>query len=348
MTCRQEGQSKAEELAAKDLRAELEEKERKHFLKAKGHSFEGAHDTGLGGGSLCGPGACITRWVRAWGHLPVQGLARCTGFAAQDESLPCLWCAEERQQDLRLLEDSSHAREGPARTLMPSAADADDEDDSDAASSSDDDDDDEVGRLVGLFVGLFWPPSKGPAAGRPTLQTGVGQPSSSLHRLCSRGVSDLFRGREAPAGPTGRRSQFQTQLLRQNPGAVPPQDEEAELLAELARIKAERAEEAAKAAAADAAAEAAAAQEEFLRGNPLLKDKLQVGRWWGGGEIATGGWLMRSLAGLAGPCGPAGPMRSRGGRRSVSPMPCSSLQQARRRRPRSLSLAHRERRARLP
>lgn len=221
MTCRQEGQSKAEELAAKDLRAELEEKERKHFLKAKGHSFEGAHGTGLGGGSLCGPGACITRWVRAWGHLPVQGLARCTGFAAQDESLPCLWCAEERQQDLRLLEDSSHAREGPARTLMPSAADADDEDDSDAASSSDDDDDDEVGRLVGLFVGLFWPPSKGPAAGRPTLQTGVGQPSSSLHRLCSRGVSDLFRGREAPAGPTGRRSQFQTQLLRQNPGAVP-------------------------------------------------------------------------------------------------------------------------------
>ncbi|KAL6785255.1 hypothetical protein ACKKBG_A03085 [Auxenochlorella protothecoides x Auxenochlorella symbiontica] len=140
---RQDGQSKAEELSQKDLRAELEEKERAHYLKNKIHTFE-----------------------------------------------------EEREDDLRLLQSASHAREEPPRTLIPKAADADDEDDSDAAGSSDDDDDDE--------------------------------------------------------------------------------DDEAELLAELARIKAERAEEAARKAAAEAAAAESVNQAELLRGNPLLKEKLQA------------------------------------------------------------------------
>lgn len=48
-------------------------------------------------------------------------------------------------------------------------------------------------------------------------------------------------------------------------------DEEAELLAELERIKQERAEEAAKAAAAEAAAEEKRLREEVSTGNPLLE-----------------------------------------------------------------------------
>ncbi|KAI8104392.1 hypothetical protein M9434_002950 [Picochlorum sp. BPE23] len=51
-------------------------------------------------------------------------------------------------------------------------------------------------------------------------------------------------------------------------------DEEAELLAELERIKQERAEEAAKAAAAEAAAEEKRLREEVSTGNPLLEEKL--------------------------------------------------------------------------
>ena len=58
---------------------------------------------------------------------------------------------------------------------------------------------------------------------------------------------------------------------------VPPtahaQDEEAELLAELARIKREREEEAAKRAAVEAAAAASNLQEELIRGNPLIIGK---------------------------------------------------------------------------
>lgn len=51
------------------------------------------------------------------------------------------------------------------------------------------------------------------------------------------------------------------------------QDEEAELLAELARIKKEREEEAAKRAAEEAAAAASNLQEELIRGNPLIIGK---------------------------------------------------------------------------
>lgn len=55
------------------------------------------------------------------------------------------------------------------------------------------------------------------------------------------------------------------------------EDEEAELLAELARIKAERAEEAARKAAEEAAKVSAVEEAALLGGNPLLKEKLQVG-----------------------------------------------------------------------
>lgn len=61
-----------------------------------------------------------------------------------------------------------------------------------------------------------------------------------------------------------------------SPPLLDYQDDEAELLAELARIKAERAEEAARKAAAEAAAAESVNQAELLRGNPLLKEKLQV------------------------------------------------------------------------
>jgi protein CWC15 len=51
------------------------------------------------------------------------------------------------------------------------------------------------------------------------------------------------------------------------------QDDEAELLAELARIKKEREEEARKRAAEEAAAAASNRQAELTRGNPLIASK---------------------------------------------------------------------------
>lgn len=48
------------------------------------------------------------------------------------------------------------------------------------------------------------------------------------------------------------------------------QDEEAELLAELERIKKERAAEAARKAAEEAASAEASAKDELIRGNPLI------------------------------------------------------------------------------
>ena len=67
------------------------------------------------------------------------------------------------------------------------------------------------------------------------------------------------------------------------PACVYLQDDEAELLAELDRIKRERAEEAAKAAAEAAAKRSAEEQAELIRGNPLLQEKLaaQGGRLGG-------------------------------------------------------------------
>lgn len=52
------------------------------------------------------------------------------------------------------------------------------------------------------------------------------------------------------------------------------QDDEAELLAELERIKRERAEEAGRKAAEAAARAEAEEQAELVRGNPLLQEKL--------------------------------------------------------------------------
>lgn len=67
------------------------------------------------------------------------------------------------------------------------------------------------------------------------------------------------------------------------------EDEEAELLAELARIKAERAEEAARKAAEEAAKVSAVEEAALLGGNPLLKEKLQVGHGMDGHRPGTGG-----------------------------------------------------------
>ncbi len=55
------------------------------------------------------------------------------------------------------------------------------------------------------------------------------------------------------------------------------QDEEAELLAELARIKKEREQEAAKKAAEEAAAAQSSLQQELVRGNPLIAGKFAGG-----------------------------------------------------------------------
>ena len=56
-------------------------------------------------------------------------------------------------------------------------------------------------------------------------------------------------------------------------GFLVGQDEEAELLAELERIKKEREAAAAKRAAEEASAEASRMQTEFIRGNPLIVGK---------------------------------------------------------------------------
>ncbi len=55
------------------------------------------------------------------------------------------------------------------------------------------------------------------------------------------------------------------------------QDEEAELLAELARIKKEREQEAAKKAAEEAAVAQSSLQQELVRGNPLIAGKFAGG-----------------------------------------------------------------------
>jgi hypothetical protein len=65
------------------------------------------------------------------------------------------------------------------------------------------------------------------------------------------------------------------------------QDDEAELLAELERIKRERAEEAAKAAAEAAAKRSAEEQAELIRGNPLLQEKLAAQGARSGGSQLT-------------------------------------------------------------
>ena len=80
------------------------------------------------------------------------------------------------------------------------------------------------------------------------------------------------------------------------------EDEEAELLAELARIKAERAEEAARKAAEEAAKVSAVEEAALLGGNPLLKEKLQVGLgmdWWKPGAWRSRCYMvLRSLSTL--------------------------------------------------
>ncbi len=90
------------------------------------------------------------------------------------------------------------------------------------------------------------------------------------------------------------------------------QDEEAELLAELARIKRERAEEAARKAAEEVAANAEREEAELIKGNPLLEGKLAGGeceggvecvrRWFGKGEGGRGVECRVRMGDLRGPC----------------------------------------------
>ena len=75
-------------------------------------------------------------------------------------------------------------------------------------------------------------------------------------------------------------------------------DDEAELLAELQRIKAERAEEAARKAAQEAAAREAAEEAELVRGNPLLQEKLAAQGGGAGGRGGRGGHKSDVFAGL--------------------------------------------------
>jgi hypothetical protein len=185
--CRQPGQNSVEDLQKDDLRAKLEEKERKHYLKTKSTNFE-----------------------------------------------------EEREEDLRLLEAAAAPDSGGGgggRTLVPKAIDADDEDDADESDSSGDDD--EVGRCAAGCAAAGW--AAGSAAVRAAWQQGC-----------------LLLGHHR----------------RPCNHALPQDDDEAELLAELERIKKERAEEAARKAAEAAAKADAEQQAELLRGNPLLQEKL--------------------------------------------------------------------------
>lgn len=131
--CRQEGQSKAEELSKKTLRAELEERERKYFVKSKGHSFEG-----IGWGNEC----LLLGWDGRQGELYCR-------------HGPSRSLTAEREEDLRLLESSSHSQTAQAPRLIPRAADADDADDDDSASESEDDDVSE-GWTAGLLQSYYW------------------------------------------------------------------------------------------------------------------------------------------------------------------------------------------------
>lgn len=118
---RQEGQQTTEEIAQRDLRTQLEEKERKHFAKAKGINFEGEQ------------AACGQRWhaVHCAARVGSSLTATCT---------PAF--TEERKKDLLLLEQGAgEAAGGKApKALVPKAVDADDEDEPESESSSDDDD----------------------------------------------------------------------------------------------------------------------------------------------------------------------------------------------------------------
>ena len=140
--CRQDGQNKAEELRKKDLRAELEEKERKHLLKTKGHNFEGGHEMPFGTGSRV-----ELSWMQGARPLgtrrPHNSLQpRCASFIPPP--------AAEREEDLRLLESAAQSHTAEPPRLVPRAADADDADaddaDEDPESSSESEDDDDVRR----------------------------------------------------------------------------------------------------------------------------------------------------------------------------------------------------------
>ena len=139
---------------------------------------------------------------------------------------------------------------------MPKAVDADDEDDDADDSDDSSDDDDEVGGWVAC-VGVE----------HQALPVALARPGGGDGRLDTRCCWS--------AGCQLSRAPFQSLFYPARPALrLWVQDDEAELLAELDRIKRERAEEAAKAAAEAAAKRSAEEQAELIRGNPLLQEKL--------------------------------------------------------------------------
>ena len=142
---------------------------------------------------------------------------------------------------------------GPAKVLVPKAIDADDDDDDDADDSSESDDDE-------------------------------------VCLACGQGIKALLRARTAPMSRHAHnlREKHAESALWQVAAAggaadtqtpCTGQDDEAALMAELARIRKERAEEAQRKAAQEAAERQEALQQEVATGNPLLNQSIdfQVG-----------------------------------------------------------------------
>ena len=137
MKYRQEGQASIAELKRKDLRSELEDKERKHGAKSTRESFIGTLY------SCTDVFESRTRVIT-------------TSYCIVSHLMYKLYhiCAAEKEQDLRLLEYSFGPGDRGPPVLVPKAIDADieadDEDVSDDSVSDDDDDDDEAELLAEL------------------------------------------------------------------------------------------------------------------------------------------------------------------------------------------------------
>lgn len=148
------------------------------------------------------------------------------------------FCTEDRLYDLQLLEAAGDAQGASTKPIIPRAQDADIDDPDD--DDDDDDDDDEVRSAITCLSVLL-------LCTYCTCVTMHQHLSAmhTVHTVCT--CASIYHHHW-----------------------MPHQDEEAELLAELERIKAERAEKEAKERAAAAEEEAATRQEELVGGNPLL------------------------------------------------------------------------------
>jgi Cwf15/Cwc15 cell cycle control protein len=134
--CSQEGQNTAKEQGRRDLKAELLAKERKHFGKKASQQFEG--QAAAAHVNLC----CCTACRDAQQSIITAASAFSKPLLTEARHF---LIAEERQEDLKLLESTASVEDGkPAKMLVPKAIDADD---ADSGSEDDSDDDDESVRL---------------------------------------------------------------------------------------------------------------------------------------------------------------------------------------------------------